>query len=594
MRKVIRIEPIKPLLSAAAVTSTRLRVAAYARVSTDQDAQKNSFEAQKDYYTKLITENPKWEFAGIYADNGISGTTSKKRPEFNRMMHDCRVGKIQMILTKSVSRFARNTVDSLNAIRELKKLGIGIQFEKEAIFTLDAKGEFLITLMSSLSQEESRSISENVRWGLRKKAADGKYSVAYSHFLGYDRGPDGHFVINEEQAVVVRNIFRLFLIGYSPTGIASVLMDNGIPTARGNLSWSYETVEKKICNESYKGDKLLQKSYIPDFLNKRQIKNHGEVQQYYVTAGHAAIVDPSLFDHVQETFQMRLNSEHGYSGMNPLSGKMICGLCGKPYGLRYWHGHPVWQCREKRIKNCTCKNIHIYDYALRVQLKEVLIRKLKRSSVIDTCRRMLEETVVDVDRQTAALAFMQSIDISQAESLAETEDHLMFIDRITVFPENYIEVKTIDGKAIKHALRRYTPSTGWLRPYNGKIQSAEEQEALMKVEQKTQVLTLWVDGLGYKRIAAITGLPLSTIKSHIKRHGYMNTPRVEVPIQHCTPKKMETKKGSLPCRHCGRPVPQTAGRKEKSFCCDKCRVTWFNRERSRKKQIMDFPSPLSF
>jgi len=472
MAKVIKIEPVKPLSSDAPVTPSRMWVAAYARVSTDQDAQKNSFEAQKDYYTQVITANPQWDFAGIYADNGISGTSSEKRPEFNRMMHDCRVGKIQMILTKSVSRFARNTVDSLNAIRELKKLGIGVMFEKENIFTLDAKGEFLITLMSSLSQEESRSISENVRWGLHKKAADGKYSVAYSHFLGYDRGADGHFIVNPEQAVVVKHIFRLFLIGYSLKAIANILMDNGVPTARGNLRWSYDTVEKKILNESYKGDKLLQKTYVPDFLNKKQIKNRGELRQYYVTAGHAAIIEPTLFDHAQETFRMRLNREHEYSGMNPLSGKMWCGLCGKPYGVRYWHGRPVWQCREKSHKNCTCPNTYIYDYALLVQLKEVLIRMLKRSSVIGTCQRLVQEIVIDADRRAAALNFMQAIDVSGAESLAETEDHLMFIDRITIFPENYIEVKLIDGKTIYHALRRYTPSTGWLSPYNSNIQRA--------------------------------------------------------------------------------------------------------------------------
>jgi len=472
MVKVIKIEPVKPLSSDAPVTLSRLKVAAYARVSTDQDSQKNSFEAQKDYYTQLITANPQWDFAGIYADNGISGTSSEKRPEFNRMMHDCRVGKIQMILTKSVSRFARNTVDSLNAIRELKKLGIGIQFEKEGIFTLDAKGEFLITLMSSLSQEESRSISENVRWGLRKKAADGRYSVAYSHFLGYDRGKDGHFVINPEQGVIVKHIFRLFLIGYSPKAIASILMDNEIPTARGNLRWFYDTVEKKILNESYKGDKLLQKTYVPDFLNKKQVKNQGELQQYYVTAGHAAIIEPALFDHAQETFRRRLNSEYAYSGMNPLSGKMWCGLCGKPYGVRYWHGRPVWQCREKSRKHCTCPNIYIYDYALRVQLREVLIRKLKRSPVIATCQRLVQETVLDMDRRVKVLAFMRAIDIAQAESLEETEDYLMFIDRITVFPENYIEVKLIDGKTMYHALRRYIPSTGWLSPYDSRSQRA--------------------------------------------------------------------------------------------------------------------------
>ena len=250
--------------------SNGLRVAAYARVSTTLDEQNSSFEAQKDYYEKLITTTPGWTYAGIYADRGISGTSTDHREGFQQLMEDSRAGKIDRILTKSVSRFARNTVDSLNAIRELKALGIGIEFEKEGIFTLDSKGEFLLTIMSSLSQEESRSISENVRWGVKKRMADGKYSVNYSHFLGYKKGPDGRMVVDENEAHIVRFIFRSRLSGYSTTEISKQLMALDVPAPAGGKTWSPSVVNHILSNEKMKGDALLQKSYTKDFLSKKE------------------------------------------------------------------------------------------------------------------------------------------------------------------------------------------------------------------------------------------------------------------------------------------------------------------------------------
>ena len=422
----------------------------------------NSFEAQKDYYEKLIESHPGWTLVGIYADRGISGTSREKRPEFNRMLQDCRDGKIQMILTKSVSRFARNTVDSLNTIRELKKLGIGIQFEKEDIFTLDSKGEFLITLMSSLSQEESRSISENVRWGMRKRMADGKYSVNYGDFLGYDRGKDGRFVVNQEQAKTVKTILRLFLVGYSSQGIASILMANSVQTARGHKRWHSATVLDKFINESYKGDKLLQKTFVSDFLTKKQTPNTGQLQKYYVTAGHDAIVAPELFDHVQELLSDRRNAEHPYSGIDALSGKMVCGLCGNYYGVRPWHGTDrVWQCREKSKRGCTCRNAHIYDYTLKVQIREIMLRELGMGNVLTECSDLVAGMVTADERREKARLLLASFADRCAEDLVDGgDDFLMAIERIVVFPDS-IEVKLLDGMKTKHKLRPYSPKRGW-------------------------------------------------------------------------------------------------------------------------------------
>ncbi|MEG1884579.1 MAG: recombinase family protein, partial [Clostridia bacterium] len=242
-----------------------------------------------DYYTKYILARTDWEFAGLYSDEGISGTSTKYRTGFNQMIKDALNEKIDLIVTKSISRFARNTVDSLVTIRKLKENGIECFFEKENIYTFDNKGELLITIMSSIAQEESRSISENVTWGQRKRFADGKVSMPYKNFLGYCKGPDGLPQIVEKEAAAVRSIYLMFLEGHAPTYIAKKLTDKGIPTPSGKTIWSCSSVESILTNEKYKGDALLQKKFTVDFLTKKQKINKGEVPQYYVTDSHEGI-----------------------------------------------------------------------------------------------------------------------------------------------------------------------------------------------------------------------------------------------------------------------------------------------------------------
>ena len=261
MAKTVRAIPATISRYTAAPINSRKkrRVAGYARVSTDHDDQVTSYAAQVDYYTNYIKERNDWEFVGIYTDEGISATNTRHRDGFKRMVRDAMDGKIDLIVTKSVSRFARNTVDSLTTVRKLKDKGIEIYFEKENIWTLDAKGELLITIMSSLAQEESRSISENVTWGHRKRFADGKVCVPFGHFLGYDRGPDGNLVVNREQAKTVKLIYRLFLDGYTFHSIARELTSRGLETPARKKRWYPGTVESILTNEKYKGDALLQK-----------------------------------------------------------------------------------------------------------------------------------------------------------------------------------------------------------------------------------------------------------------------------------------------------------------------------------------------
>ena len=266
--------------TAAPINSTKKRrVAAYARVSTDNEEQLTSYEAQVDYYTNYIQGRDDWEFAGVYTDEGITGTNTKKREGFKSMVADALAGKIDLIITKSVSRFARNTVDSLTTIRSLKEHNVECYFEKENIWTFDGKGELLLTIMSSLAQEESRSISENCTWGQRKRFADGKVTVPFNRFLGYDMGPDHNLVVNPEQAKLVKRIYGMFLQGQSPFQIARTLTEEGIPSPGGKDHWNPSNIKSILTNEKYKGDALLQKTFTVDFLTA--VLRQGQPRGHY-------------------------------------------------------------------------------------------------------------------------------------------------------------------------------------------------------------------------------------------------------------------------------------------------------------------------
>lgn len=341
----------------------RKKVAAYARVSTNSEEQLTSYEAQVDYYTRYIQAQGEWDFVKVYTDEGISATNTKKRDGFNNMIADALAGKIDLIITKSISRFARNTVDTLTTVRKLKEKGIEVFFEKENIHTLDGKGELLITIMSSLAQEESRSISENVTWGQRKRFADGKVNMPYKHFLGFEKGTDNTPQIVPEQAEVAQLIYRLAFYRKSPSYIATLLTDEGIPSPAGKKRWRPNTVESILTNEKYKGDALLQKSFTVDFLTKKIKANEGEVPQYYVEHSHPAIIEPEFFDLIQ--YEIRQCKEKGLwkSCAYPFSSRIICGHCGGFYGPKVWHSNSeyrsrIWQCNEKhRGQHCATPHL---------------------------------------------------------------------------------------------------------------------------------------------------------------------------------------------------------------------------------------------
>ena len=328
----------------------------------------------------------------IYSDEGISALNTKNRDGFKRMVADALAGKIDLIVTKSVSRFARNTVDSLSTVRKLKEHGTEVFFQKENIYTFDGKGELLITIMSSLAQEESRSISENVTWGHRKRMADGKVTLPYGRFLGYKRGEDGMPQIVEQEAEVVRNIFRMFISGKTFSAIAKWLSDHDIPSPGGKKIWQSATVSSILKNEKYKGDALLQKGYTVDFLTKQRKVNEGEIPQYYVKNSHPAIIAPDEFDAVQIEIERRTKLGRPNSCQSPFSAKIVCGECGGYYGAKVWgsntkYRRTIWRCNEKYRCEKKCSTPHVTEDEIKKQFL-VAINELmgNRGEVIADCQ----------------------------------------------------------------------------------------------------------------------------------------------------------------------------------------------------------------
>ena len=398
-KTITAIPPTKNIFTTAPIlTTAKRRVAGYARVSTDSEEQYTSYEAQVDYYTRFIHSHADWEFVRVYTDEGISAVSTKHRDGFNEMVVDALAGKIDLIVTKSVNRFARNTVDSLTTIRKLKEHGVECFFEKENIWTFDGKGELLLTIMSSLAQEESRSISENVTWGYRKRMADGKVSIAYSTFLGYDKGPDGNLVVNKEQAEIVRLIYRKFMEGMAPIGICHMLEENGILSPSGKKKWYESTVTNILSNEKYRGDALLQKTFTVDFLTKKHKVNNGEVQQYYVEGNHEAIIPAQEFEQVQMELRRRKKIGRAFSGNSLFASRVICGDCGGYYGQKVWHSNQpgrkvVWRCNRKysKDKSAPCTTPALTEEtikALFIKAADILYRS--KTAIIEETRELAE------------------------------------------------------------------------------------------------------------------------------------------------------------------------------------------------------------
>ena len=327
-----------------------LRVAAYCRVSTDSEEQLSSYQNQLAYYTEKIMKEPGWTMAGVFADEGITGTSTCKRKEFLRMIRQCRQGKIDMVLAKSVSRFARNTVDTLNFTRELRGLGIPVIFEEQNINSIYPESEFLITLHGAFAQAESESTSSRVRWGKRQAMKSGHVTMQYKQLLGYEKGPDGKPRIVPEQAETVRFIYDRYLAGDSIREIKAALEERKVPTVSGKEVWMGSHIRSILTNEKYCGDVLLQKTFIADCISKKVIPNTGQLPKYLIQNHHEGIVSREAFDAVQLEMARR-NAKAGatrkstptgrgkYSGKHVLSNLLFCGECGTAYRRCVWTQH---------------------------------------------------------------------------------------------------------------------------------------------------------------------------------------------------------------------------------------------------------------
>ena len=356
--RTVTVIPAKPQRNQQAVRR-QLRVAAYCRVSTEEEEQQSSYEAQCTYYTDKIMTNPEWTMAGIFADEGITGTSTKKRDDFNRMIRKCRQKKIDLILTKSMSRFARNTLDSLKYIRALKELGIGIIFEKENINTLEMDTELIITFMSAFAQSESESISANVRWGKRQAMKEGKTSVNFKKLYGYFLDSEGNPRVDSDKAEVIRGIFNRYLQGASLRMIRQELEAAGIPNPAGSEKWGIDQIRSILSNEKYCGDVLMQKTFIQDCISKKVVKNTGQLPMYLIQNNHPAIVSREVYQAVQAEKARRSataspstkTSSTGrtcYASKFALSERLVCGECGTLYRRCTWKRNGktriVWRC----------------------------------------------------------------------------------------------------------------------------------------------------------------------------------------------------------------------------------------------------------
>ena len=459
-KRVTKIDA-NPLLAKNSHTPQYLRVAAYCRVSTDDEEQLNSYEAQIAYYTEFIAKNPKWKFAGVYADEGITGTSTLKRKNFLRLMNDCERGKIDLILTKSISRFARNTVDSLSWVRKLRAMNIGVYFEEQAIDSLKAENEMLIGLFSVIAQAESENISANVRWGVQQKMKSGSYRSNFQCF-GYKKGTDGVPQIVPAQAEVVREIYDRFLDGLSLDQIQQHLQSMQAVSMNGGTSWNKKTIDSILKNEKYAGDLLLQKTFIADPISKRTKKNRGELPKYLVSNNHPAIIPREKFNAVQIEIARRgskhkrsgkTKTEQGkYSGKYALSELLICGECGSHF-KRNGKKNPdgtytyYWRCinrSENGRKACSCGGLE--EKKLQKTICECLNEMFtRRDETVRLLRENLRYAVSDNDVDSDVYQIERQILVLQEEA----ESWMRMVSTTTGDTEKYYELIQINFDRVR-------------------------------------------------------------------------------------------------------------------------------------------------
>ena len=407
---------INPLTQMELNSTEKRKVAAYARVSTDSDEQYTSYEMQVKTYRNYIQERVDWEYVNVYADEGISGTNTKRRVQFNKMIEDALEGKIDLIITKSISRFARNTLDTITYIRKLKSAGVEVFFEKENLWTFDSKSEMFLSMLAAMAQEESRSISENVKMGIRWGMKEGKVKMPFKCFLGYEK-VDGKISIVEEEVKIVRRIYSMFLRdGMTRKTIADTLKREGILTpSKKNCDWTVGNIQSILTNEKYKGDAILQKVFIEDYLDHKKKVNTGQLPKYFVENSHPAIINKDEWNLVQIEIEKREKFKYAYSSNNPYFSKLICEDCGRFYGVKIWHSNSkyrkkVLQCNFKYYNNKDkCKTPNLTEEEVNAKFvqvyneimvnKDSLIKETKEIIDFLTNTEELDEKIKELDEE---------------------------------------------------------------------------------------------------------------------------------------------------------------------------------------------------
>ena len=442
------------------------KVCAYCRVSTDHVEQKTSYEAQVDEYTKRIKANDKWEFAGIYADEAKTGTCYAKRNEFNRMILDCKNGKIDLILTKSISRFARNVEDSIRTVRILRtQYNVEVFFEKENISTFDPKSDMIFTILASVAQEESRNISENCTWNIYKRMKDGVPIINHNRFLGYDKDENGELVINEQEAKTVRYIFNRYLEGVGYTTIARELEAKGFLTGAGNTKWHGSTVSGILQNEKYYGDLLQQKTFTVDYLSHKRIDNKGQKEKFLIKENHQPIISKELWLAVQKKREDKFAQTSGndtnrerFASKYAFSGRLVCGNCGNTLKRRTWNAKTdaeriVWQCNDyinKGKRSCDSKAVG--DLTIKRAFVEVYNSILNdKSEFFDTFIKTIERIIKkghDKTKYEKALKEIRQVDdkISKLVQMKidgelSADDFKREYDNLNTYKEKFVDVR---------------------------------------------------------------------------------------------------------------------------------------------------------
>ena len=413
-----------------------LRVAAYCRVSSDSSDQLHSYATQIKAYTEQIGAHADWELVDVYADEGLTGTRMDKREDFQRLLADCRKGKVDRVLCKSISRFARNTRDCLAALRELSALGVTVYFEKENIDTGTLTSELMVSVSGALAQQESISISQNQRMSYKRRMERGEFITCKAPF-GYRLVEGKELEIIPEEAEIVKRIYREFLQGKSTNAIATTLTKEGIPTPGKKAVWQRATVESILQNEKCKGSALLQKSFTVDFLTKKTKVNEGEVPQYYVEDSHPAIIEPWEWEQVQAELERRKNSRTRHRQTSPFSGKILCADCGGIFGAKTWHStdryrRVIWQCNDKFKGEHKCETPHLTEKRLKelflsalgayLSDRETVIVRLRDTQRVLTDTDFIDEDIRTLEEELTAVTEMLRLCIEENAANATTEE----------------------------------------------------------------------------------------------------------------------------------------------------------------------------